>query len=86
MIAVWTAGSSLSSAEGDDNVQSTDDRDRRNIQGRIEDAYHDEPPPGIEGQVPISQQEERGSNGSNGRGMVMQPSRLHNEGNEWREN
>ena len=83
--AVWTADSSLISGEGDDNVQSNDDRDRGNIRGRIEDAYHDEPPPGIEEQAPISQPEERGSNGSDGRGLVVQPSRLQSEGNEWRE-
>lgn len=81
----WTAPSSFTSAEGDDSGLNTDDGDVDNVRGRIEEAYHDEPPPEIEGQVPSSRPEERDSNGSDGRGLVVQPSRLQNEGNEWRE-
>lgn len=83
--AAWTVDSSLVSEEADDNVRGTDDRDRGSIRGRIEGAYYDEPQPEIEGQVPSSQPEERRSNGTEGRGFVVQPSRLQNEGNEWRE-
>lgn len=83
--SAWTNASSLTSAEGEDNDLNTGDGDVDNIRGRIEDAYHDEAPPEIERQVPSAQPEERGSNGSVGRGLVVQPSRLHNEGDAWRE-
>ena len=80
-----TSRSPYTSAADDGNGPSIDEEDGDNIRGRIEDAYHDEPPPEIEAQVSSSQLEERGSNGSDGRGLVVQPSRLHNEENEWRE-
>lgn len=55
-----------------------------NIRGRIEDAYHDDPSPEIEGQAASPQPEERGTDGSEGRGPIVQPSRLH-DGDEWRQ-
>ena len=73
------------SAEGDGNDLSIGDENGGNIRGRIEDAYHDVPTPEIEGRVSGSQPEERGGNGSDSRGLVVQPSRLQNEGNEWSE-
>ena len=79
--SAWTAHSSTASIDGDENGLSTGDGDVDNIRGRIEDAYHDE----IEGQAPSFQPEQRGRNGSGDRGMLVQPSRLHNEGNEWGE-
>ena len=56
-----------------------------NLRRRIEDAYHDDPSPEIEGQAAGSVERERDPEESVGRGPVVQPSRLQNEGNEWRE-
>ena len=81
--SAWTARPSLISAEGDDNGVSRGEHDTDHF--RIEDAYHDEPSPGIGGQATSPQPEERDTNESGGRGPVVQPSRLQNEGNEWRE-
>ncbi len=81
--SAWTARSSFASAEGDDNGPSSGEGDVNNIRGRIEDVYHDDPSPQIEGQAASSEPEERSTNGSAGRGPVVQPSRLRNEGNEW---
>lgn len=83
--SAWTAHSPVTSAEGEDNDLSSGDGNVDHIRGRIEDAYHDEPPPGVERQVPSSQPEEGGANRSDGSGLLVQPSRLQNEGNEWRE-
>ena len=82
--SAWTAHSSITSVASDENGLSAGEN-VDNIRGRIEDAYHDEVPREIEGQAPSSQPKERGRNGSEGRGMLVQPSRLQDEGNEWRE-
>lgn len=74
LYSAWTSRPPIVSAEGDGNDLSIGDENGGNIRGRIEDAYHDVPTP-----------EERGRNGSDNRGLVVQPSRLQNEGNEWSE-
>ena len=83
--STWIARPSLTSIEGEGNGLTGGDRDLENFQGRIEDAYHDDPPPEIEGQVASSQAETSGSNESDGHGLLVQPSRLQNEENQWRE-
>ena len=83
--SAWTTHSSITSEASDENGLSAGDGNVDNIRGRIEDAYHDEVPPEIEGQASSSPPKERGRNGSEGRGMLVQPSRLQDEGNEWRE-
>ena len=82
--SAWTARPSLVSAEGDDHEVNRSEHGGDRLR-RIEDAYHDEPSPAIGGQATNPQPEERGTNESDGRGPVVQPSRLQNEGNEWRE-
>ena len=84
LASAWTARSSIVSVEGDDNGLSNGDGGVDDIRGRIEDAYHDDPPQGIEGAEASSPLEESGNNGSASRGPIVQPSRLQNEGNEWR--
>ena len=81
--SAWTASSSFVSVEGDNNGLSSGDRGVGHIQGRIEDAYHDETPREIEGAVASSPPEERGNEAPASRGPIVQPSRLQNEGNEW---
>lgn len=83
--SAWTATSSFVSGDGEDNGLISGEGDVNHIRGRIEDAYHDDPSPEIEGQAGSPQPEERTTNESGGRGPVMQPSTLHNEGNEWRD-
>ncbi|KAF6224254.1 hypothetical protein HO133_010829 [Letharia lupina] len=83
--SAWTARSSLTDAEGEDNGLSSGNGDGDNIRGRIVDAYHDEPPPEIEGQAASSQPEERDTSASDRRGLLVQPSGIQNERNEWRE-
>lgn len=80
--SAWTARSSLTSAEGEDNDLSIGDGDVDHVRGRIEEAYHDDLSHGSGGQA---QTQETGASGSDGRGPVVQPSRLQNEENEWRE-
>ena len=82
--SAWTARPSFISADGDDHDVSRGEHDVDRLR-RIEDTYHDEPSPEIGGQATSSQPEERGTNEIGGRGPVVQPSRLQNEGNEWRE-
>ena len=82
--SAWTARPSLVSADGDDHDVSRVEVDVVLLR-RIVDAYHDDPSPAIGGQATSSQPEERGTNEIGVRGPVVQPSRLQNEGNEWRE-
>ena len=83
--SAWTARPSHVSAEGGEDGLSSGGGDVDNNRGRIEDAYHDDPSPEIEGQAASPQLEGRGTNGSGDSGPVVAPSRLHNGGNEWRE-
>ena len=82
--SAWTARSSFVSVEGGDHGLSNGDEGVDHIQGRIEEAYHDDPPRDIEGAAASSAPEERGNNESTSRGPIVQPSRLQNEGSEWR--
>ena len=82
--SAWTARPFLVAAEGDDHDVSRGEHDVDHLR-RIEDAYHDEPSLGVGGQATSAQPEDRGTDESGGRGPVVQPSRLQNEGNEWRE-
>ena len=83
--STWIARPSLTSVERERNDLNGGDRDLENVRGRIEDAYHDDPPPEFEGPAATSQAEESGTNVSDGRGMLVQPSRLQNEESRWRE-
>ena len=87
--SAWIARSSFIPAEGDDNGLNSGDQNEDHIRGRIEEAYHDDPSQQIEGQAEGQaaslQVEDRDKSGSGGRGPIVQPSRLQNEGNEWRE-
>ena len=83
--SAWTARPALLAAEGDENGMSNGDGDGDNIRGRIEDAYHDDPSPEIEGQAASLQPQDRDINESDSRGPTVLPSRLHGEGNEWTE-
>lgn len=83
--SAWITHSSLTSAEGEDNDLSFGDGDAENVRGRIEEAYHDDLSPGSGGQAASSRIEGTGASGSDPRGPVVQPSRLHDEENEWRE-
>ena len=82
--SAWTARPFIVTAEGDDHDVSRGEHDVDHLR-RIEDAYHDEPSLGVGGQATSPQPEDRGTDESGGRGPVVQPSRLQNEGNEWRE-
>ena len=83
--SAWIARPLPAPAEDDDNGRSNADGDVGNVRGRIEDVYRDDPSSVIEGPAVSPQPEERDTIGSGGRGPVVQPSRLQNEGNEWRE-
>ena len=83
--STWTARPSLTSAERERNDLTSGDRDLENVRGRIEDAYHDDPPPESEGEAATSRAEESGTNSSDVHGMLVQPSRLQNEESRWRE-
>ena len=83
LASAWTARPSFVSAESDEDGLINGEGDVRNIRGRIEDAYHDEPSPEVEGQVANPQPEERNTDEPIDRRPVVQPSRLQNEGNEW---
>lgn len=83
--STWTARPSLTAGEREGNDLTGGDRDLENVRGRIEDAYHDDPPPEFEGRAASSQVEDSGTNESDGHGMLVQPSRLQNEESQWRE-
>lgn len=83
--STWTPRPSLTSVEREGNDLTGGDRDSKNVRGRIEDAYHDDPLPEFEGRAATSQAEESGTNASDGHGMLVQPSRLQNEESRWRE-
>ena len=82
--SAWTAHPSLINSDGNDDDVSRGEHDVDHLR-RIEDAYHDEKSLEIGGQATSPRPEEGGTNGSGDRGPVVQPSRLQNEGNEWRE-
>ena len=81
--STWIARPSFTSVEREGNDLTGGDRDLDNVRGRIEDAYHDDSPPGG---AAASQAEESGTNASDVHGMLVQPSRLQNEESRWREN
>ena len=75
----WQAHGS-SNGTDDDGLEANEEEVRaRNIRGRIEGAYHDEP--STETDRPVEDSESN----RNAEHLVVQPSRLHNEDNEWRE-
>lgn len=84
-----TARSSLASTEGENSDLGNDVGQSNKVRGRIEGAYRDEPLTESkrdgEEHLASSQPNERHDDGPNGRGLVMQPRGLQNEGNEWRE-
>ena len=79
----WQARGSSNGTDNDDGLDGLEANEEevraRNIQGRIEGAYYDDPL--TEGDRPVGDSEPNGDANH----LVMQPSRLHNEGNEWRE-
>ncbi len=84
VFSAWSAPTAVGSEIGD--FDSTHDEGHGdNIRGRIEGAYYDEPLPVGDVQLESSQLEDRNAGQGNAPGPVMQPSRLHNDDNEWRE-
>lgn len=81
VFATWSARAAAASENGE-SESASDEGHGNNIRGQIEGAYHDEPD---NVQLGNSQLEGRDNGQGNGQGPVMQPSRLHNDDNEWRE-
>ena len=79
----WQARGSSNGTDDDDDLDGLEANEEevraRSIRGRIEGAYRDDPL--TEGDRPVGDSEPNGDANH----LVVQPSRLPNEGNEWRE-
>ena len=76
-------GSTTAASEDGNLISGPDGHRGETVRGRIEGAYHDRPRNDENGQH--AQLAERFAGQRDGHGPVMQPSRIHNEENEWRE-
>ena len=76
----WQIRGSPNGTDDDHGLATTEEEGRASsVRGRIEGLYQDDPSP--EGDRP---EDNSGPDGG-AKHLVVQPSRLHNEGNEWRE-
>ena len=81
--SVWSDGASRFSGGHDSFGPSDGNPQRSDSQGRIEPPYRDDEDGGD--RAPSSYANIRGIEHAVDRDPVVQPSRLHNEGNEWRD-
>ena len=83
--ALWSSGES--SGTGDDNGVEANEEGAQatNVRGRIEEAYHDDPLSGTDEHDRGALLSEAANERRIDQGPVMQASRLHDGGNDWRE-
>lgn len=81
----WTSSEPASTADEHGVAANEDEVQATNIRGRIEGAYHDDPPPKIDERGRRALLNEAAGNRVDNQGPVMQPSSINNENNEWRE-
>lgn len=89
MLAVYRTRSPFFSSAwpgGHDGLESDDEaRHGGDSRGQIEGPYHDDARLDNDDQAASSQANGRAIDHAVDRGLAVQPSRLHNEGNEWRD-
>ena len=79
----WSSGEPASTAEEHGVEANEGEVQATNIRGRIEGAYHDDPPPKIDERGRRALLNEAASNRKDNQGPVMQPSSINNGNNEW---